>query len=274
MIGKANFHTNWEEWRSRVRMREFNPAHAWPGPYATPQENLPDLFGTNPLQIKNLTNSLLLNLKPVRCRERTSFETRFFGLPLELRSAIIDSLPCRDLPRVTTGLLPQSFWLNLLQPDALPWLWELSPEVFLQKAEEACPGGRDFEWNWELLFRQLTRGVDFGVLPDVPNGTPLSSGFRPDERTGACGPETLWGTTGYYDDLEYVPPGLFNRRRIWQLVEEMFVGDMLPRAFGGDSMALGFQKSGPRFVFPEYIQIPWGNLASCYENQNGCPRSN
>ncbi|KAK7221281.1 hypothetical protein V2G26_009284 [Clonostachys chloroleuca] len=38
----------------------------------------------------------------------------------------------------------------------------------------------------------------------------------------------------------------------------MFVGDMLPRAFGGDPMALGFQKSGPRFVFPEYIQIPWG----------------
>ncbi|KAK7221282.1 hypothetical protein V2G26_009285 [Clonostachys chloroleuca] len=47
MIGKANFHTNWEEWRSQVRMREFNPAHAWPGPYATPQENLPDVCHRN-----------------------------------------------------------------------------------------------------------------------------------------------------------------------------------------------------------------------------------
>jgi hypothetical protein len=47
MIGKANFHTNWEEWRSQVRMREFNPAHAWPGPYATPQENLPDVCHHN-----------------------------------------------------------------------------------------------------------------------------------------------------------------------------------------------------------------------------------
>lgn len=35
-----------------------------------------------------------------------------------------------------------------------------------------------------------------------------------------------------YDRLR-VPNGLRNRRRIWQLVEGMFVGDVLPVARGG-----------------------------------------
>lgn len=36
----------------------------------------------------------------------------------------------------------------------LPWLWDIKPDQVNSKANEPCPGGQDFEWNWELLVRQ------------------------------------------------------------------------------------------------------------------------
>lgn len=122
-----------------------------------------------------------------------------------------------DLPRVSSRVLPQKIWKNTLKAGRrglLPWLWDIDPTLIDAKDAEICPGGFDFEWDWELLVRQLSRGVDYGLRLDRPKRGELLV--------------HQMATTGYHSDLSYVPPGLHNRRRIWQLVEEMFVGDALP----------------------------------------------
>lgn len=169
---------------------------------------------------------------------------------------ILSNVGFRDLPQVTTGLLPQSFWLKQLRSGcALPWLWELKDECHLldAKAAEPCPGGDRFEWNWELLTRKLTRGVDFGVKLDVPDG---ASPYDPIMKGEAVvrSEETFWQIDGYHNDLQNVPAGLLNRRRTWQLLEEMFVGDYLPQASTGPSTTGNI---GPKWVVEEHIQLPW-----------------
>ena len=128
----------------------------------------------------------------------------------------------RNLPSAVTNILPQSFWMNELllgSAGLLPWLWDIDVAEIRSKANAACPGGPRFEWNWELLVRQLSLGVDAGSLP---------------EYGGRIFPDSIkaWTYSGYDDELLHVPTGLHNRRRIWQLIEEMFVGDALPVTIG------------------------------------------
>lgn len=214
---------------------------------------------------------LLQNLEQTPRREPTKFDTLFFGLPPEARGLIVNALPFRDLPRVASGILPQSFWLRQLKSGrALPWLWETrSGEHALDaKADEACPGGDDFEWNWELFVRQLSRGVDFGVKADVPAGT---NPFAPITKDGKVvrSDATFWETTGYYNDLKHVPPGLFNRRRIWQLLEEMFVGDHVPMA--DTERPYVTHAIRPMYVVKDCIQIPWDIAGRPLKNPKWIP---
>lgn len=185
---------------------------------------------------------MLRNLKeiPVTAAEEvqaSKFGDRFFSLPAELRMSIIEHMsPIRDLPRITTSLLPQSWWRDsLIQGELLPWLWDLDRDVILAKDQESCPSNTDsikFEWNWELLFRQLSRGIGFGIRADAPKGLPTKDVWFDDfleeiEMKLDYDADNMWVSTGYYDDLDHVPPGLHHRRRVWQLLEEMFVGDAL-----------------------------------------------
>lgn len=161
---------------------------------------------------------------------------------------ILDAIDFRDLARVTTGFLPQKLWLDQLKSGCLPWLWDLDHALIDAKASEPCPRGEGYEWNWELLVRQLSRGIGYGVRADVPKGT---DPFEPIKKNGKVirSDDTFWEITGYHNDLQYVPPGLLNRRRIWQLLEELFVGDFIPQT----------QKSfeGPIWVVKDYIELPW-----------------
>ncbi|OTA83742.1 hypothetical protein M434DRAFT_16621 [Hypoxylon sp. CO27-5] len=242
----------------------------WPGPSEDiPLVNYVHTFGSNPLEIENLTENILLNLQECRrdtqlSREAEAFKGRLSSLPVELADAICAEMSSpRDLPRIATYILPQRFWKNLLKSrSALPWLWDIDPALIDAKAAEPCPGGSDFEWNWELLVRQLSRGVDFGIRTDVPP----PPHFRFDRFHGTDRSVEWFRTcTGYSDDLAHVPAGLHNRRRIWQLLEEMFVGDRLPKPneFYNESrercLIMPWTKSGDIADEPTWVPSIWMN---------------
>ena len=184
------------------------------------------------------------------------FQGRLNSLPTELLDAIYVAMASpRDLPRITTCILPQQFWKDLLRSGtALPWLWDVDPALIDAKAAEPCPKGDSFEWNWELLVRQLSRGVDFGDRQDVPSGNYELHHWWHDETDAAM--ECFFTCTGYADDLRDVPAGLHNRRRIWQLLEEMFVGDRLGFTGHGPSerrLVMPWTKSGG--ILPEATPV-------------------
>jgi hypothetical protein len=136
-----------------------------------------------------------------------SFSDSFLSLPQELRDRVVWFMGSFEgLSTQCTGLLPQQTWLQiLLSGRYLPFLWDLD----IPAIERFCDAlsSSDLEVNWELLVRKLSKGV--------------------------------WANWKHHDTLEAdlqlfcypfmdIPDGLRNRRRIWQLVEEMYVGDVLP----------------------------------------------
>lgn len=180
------------------------------------------VFLCHPIEVPRLTEVLLRNLKECPSHEIPDGDLgglrgRLEALPQDVFDLIVAQLrSCRDLPLLATHILPQTFWKSELMlggGSLLPWLWDVDRRVIDAKARRSCPGGAGFEWNWELLVRQLSRGVDAGMPAEVPR----------DEHF-----EYRGNYTSYYDELKHVPAGLHNRRRIWQLLEEMFVGDKLP----------------------------------------------
>jgi len=230
-------------------------------------------FATDPVRIHGLTENILSNLK--QCEELpgvADITSRLSSLPTEIFDSIMAAVgPMRDLPREPTRALPQKWWRDQLKAGKdgpLPWLWDIDTAVIDAKASEPCPGRGGYEWDWELLVRQLSRGVDFGVRPNIPSAI---NAFTD------CG-RGYWALTGYHNEFPDVPAGLHNRRRIWQLLEEMFVGDMLPWALEkGDfvvgtrgppvkrSMRMHWTKSGGVITPPKWLPSlhasPYGPFA-------------
>ncbi|KAK2736931.1 hypothetical protein CKAH01_07618 [Colletotrichum kahawae] len=203
-------------------------------------------------------------------------------MPSEIMSAIFNELDARDMPRVSTRLVPQTLWKEQLKAGCqglLPWLWDVEPALIDAKDAGPCPGSPEFEWDWELLFRQLSRGIDYGDITeptarhrveDLPQDSQVDFVFDT-----AC--------TGYSTDMDYVPAGIHNRRRIWQLLEEMFVGDTLPwksvnvGTFGyctarvpaiEDCVPLWWTRSGDR-ILSDPIWIPSINNIHVFQRRLG-----
>lgn len=126
------------------------------------------------------------------------FHKRFLALPQELQDHITSFLDTTTpLPNHLTRLLPGEYWRHILvYGRQLPFLWDLDVAAI----EKADPN-RD----WEHLVRVLS---------------------LPFERCYDGSPPILARVYTYHD--LNVSDRLRNRRRIWQLVEEMFVGDVLP----------------------------------------------
>ncbi|KAI9157901.1 hypothetical protein HJFPF1_05885 [Paramyrothecium foliicola] len=212
----------------------------WPGPSKTGGEfNMQYAYAYDPLRIPNLTDTLLSNLEESLCDSCVSKQDIFLRhgietLPTEILDQIVAYLrPSRNFDPSRRGALPQTFWKEELLLGAnglLPWLWDLDVSKIREKAETPCPSGDKFEWNWELLVRQLTRGV-----------------FLDRSTTQA----SSWMSTAYQTNLRAFPPGLYNRRRIWQLLEEMFVGDSIPLSPWGGGI---YQ---PDYTTEKAIQLYW-----------------
>ncbi|KAI0179935.1 hypothetical protein GGR52DRAFT_529048 [Hypoxylon sp. FL1284] len=244
----------------------------WPGPTNDAEFNLLYTFLGDPVEIENMTDEILSNLKPCRRQigeaKANNLGSQLAALPDDIYHIILSHFRSfRDLPREAVYALPQHFWKNELMlagGGLLPWLWDIDPNKVESKANEPCPGGDDFEWNWELLVRQLSCMVDGGIRPDVPEDTESSDHLREQFKCV----EDLWGFNGYGTVLELVPRGLDNRRRIWQLLEEMFVGDQLPLAgelLWDNTLCLPRQ---------DCVQLPWTKEGALKESAIWLPSIN
>lgn len=153
-----------------------------------------------------LTSAILENLRSLppataAIPESLAFQKRFLALPPELRDHVCSFLVSRNGMRsACNGLLPQWVWRDvLLTGKCLPFLPEIDASVvqgFCTLWEEEEEEGRGRELNWEFLVRRLSQ-EDWSIWDAE------SSSLK-------------------------VPNGLRNRRRVWQLVEEMYVGDLVP----------------------------------------------
>ncbi|KAK6863536.1 hypothetical protein PG995_000064 [Apiospora arundinis] len=133
-----------------------------------------------------------------------AFRNRFLKLPAELQEHIILLLGSSgDLPLPCTRLLPQQVWRDmLLEKKFLPFLYDIDDAAIMLFVEERRERGEpDVDW----------------------------------ESTTSIPPSLSTDSIFYYIDLPHGSNGLRNRRRIWQLAEEMFVGDLLPLGGEGDS---------------------------------------
>ncbi len=158
----------------------------------------------------DLTDMILENLEAFPSEESLppdimAFRARLLALPQELQDHITSFLrTAAPLPRRCTRLLPQEHWRQMLvYGRTVPFLWDID----VAAVDRCCAG--PWPLDWERLVRELSqptsrhRVFEDGIWTEV---------------VADC-----------YSRLK-VPDGLRNRRRIWQIVEEMFVGDVLPSA--------------------------------------------
>ncbi|RYO85990.1 hypothetical protein DL764_009075 [Monosporascus ibericus] len=169
---------------------------------------------SDPIYPLDSTDAILSNLKPCgpehQSPEISSFQQRFTTLPRELQDHVVSFLETAEpLPSRCTRLLPHEHWKHMLVSGRhLPFLWD----VDIAAVERYCSSADDNAGtrpDWELLVRSLSQRL---------------------VRRGAQDDAVSMGLEENYYDRGDVPNGLRNRRRIWQLVEEMYVGDVLPVA--------------------------------------------
>ncbi|KAM0544978.1 hypothetical protein ACHAPJ_011558 [Fusarium lateritium] len=153
----------------------------------------------DPFHIPNLTSRLLENLQPMGyySTKDSKFHNMMGNLPKELVDEVISHLLSGIMSPYTTDLMPQRFWKQVFVQ--IPFLWDLDVEQ-VQRFPDVYndPHG---EWNWEGLVRQVLCGP-------------------PGRRVEECErvSHNLWDYS--HDGLD-APPGLTNRRRIWQVLEDM-----------------------------------------------------
>ncbi|KAL9087050.1 MAG: hypothetical protein Q9165_006878 [Trypethelium subeluteriae] len=161
--------------------------------------NIP-IVEADPLSIPDLTMTILQHLQEFKgdrakrlSPEQRELKARLEQLPNEMLDHAISFL--NTLTETSTKyVLPSSVWrAGLLRGKLIPYLWDLDSVVIREK-DASTDGSEDSRWDWELLVRQLAQ-------PNVfDEGQPLTD----------------------------VPIGLKNRRRIWQLLDDMYLGDVQP----------------------------------------------
>ena len=145
-------------------------------------------YESDPFRIEGMTEAILQHLAllpQVSAPGSFPLEQPILALPTEVQALILLHLdPLSDLSPTCSYLLPPQFWLRALQTSSLfPWLWELDFPALIAKDQHKGLGGT---WDWESLVRRLAQR-DIHV-PGI--------------------------------HLEKLPLGLWNRRRIWRIVED------------------------------------------------------
>lgn len=123
----------------------------------------------------------------------------------------------------------------LLGKKFLPFLYDIDDAAVLRCIQETEGKASTNQVDWESLVRSLSRGAWASRDCHGPPPSLDADGWDPE-------------TGYYYCDLP-APAGLRNRRRIWQLAEEMFVGDVLPSKRSGASVPRYWDEYGER-VYP------------------------
>ncbi|KAL6913871.1 hypothetical protein FSST1_011631 [Fusarium sambucinum] len=160
----------------------------------------------NPLDIPHLTEALVSNLERVEpSSTHKQFNTSLNNLPPKIKETITSFLieGCTSLE--CTYLMPQSRWKDIM--FQIPFLRDLEKDIIEAKEQEAVSGS--FEWNWEKLAKQ--------VLSEVPIFVSDDDDDDDDELENPWSYQTV-GLT--------VPLGFTNRRRIWQILVDMYPNDV------------------------------------------------
>ncbi|CEI39698.1 unnamed protein product [Fusarium venenatum] len=128
------------------------------------------------------------------------FQNNLFNLPQELLEEITEYLRYGSTDLQPTYLLSRSFWKQLF--IKLPFLWDLDVQQVQQFPYSPIEAGK--EWDWEHLVRQImARPVKFQ--------RPIYSGCHDFSLK-------LWDYGQVGLDM---PLGMTNRRRMWQILEDM-----------------------------------------------------
>ncbi|QPC79323.1 hypothetical protein HYE68_010075 [Fusarium pseudograminearum] len=163
----------------------------------------------NPLDIPHLTEALMSNLERVESSSiYENFTASFNNLPPEIEDIITSFLTEGSTSLECTYLMPQSQWKEIL--CRVPFLWDLENDIIEAKEQESLSGS--FEWNWEKLVRQLMSEVPIFVSNDDDDGDDDEDEL-----------ENIWS---YQTVGLTVPLGFTNRRRIWQVLVDMYPNDV------------------------------------------------
>ncbi|KAJ3545930.1 hypothetical protein NM208_g2262 [Fusarium decemcellulare] len=160
----------------------------------------------DPLHIPKLTESILANLKPYKPTTPSRQLAHFDRLPQNIKKYImvltINHLIDTDgyiwgvSPFDCTYLVPQVYWKEAFL--RIPFLWDIDRDAVNSMS------GSDFDW--EKLTRRIISTPETTMEPHLHEEYPKA-----------------WS----YKDLRLsLPFGFTNRRRIWQILEEMFPNDV------------------------------------------------
>ncbi|KAK7421218.1 hypothetical protein QQX98_002348 [Neonectria punicea] len=182
------------------RSRYYLPRDSIPGDDAE-YDDLYEWWEDDPLFIPDLTGCLVSNLEQHMLSDSAGLKSRdsFEALPQEMKDKTTADLLNQPITLECTYLVPQSHWKKAFLQ--IPFLWDLDKKVIDDKVEGELEVG--MEWNWEKITRQLMTPVTMVDEKDRWNPVPWS-----------------------YDQVGLtVPHGLNNRRRIWQILEDMYPSD-------------------------------------------------
>ncbi|KAL6912452.1 hypothetical protein FSST1_010212 [Fusarium sambucinum] len=151
----------------------------------------------NPVNIPNLTTDLMSNLERVEPTLAPKLKELLELSPNEIKNHINTFVQDGEFSLDCNYLMPQSMWAEVF--FHIPFLWDLNIDTVYKKTGSSKD---DLErWNWEKLTRQVMSRAEIShdVKPWVDD-------------------EEAWD---YSDVGLNVPGGFANRRRIWQILEEL-----------------------------------------------------
>ncbi|KAH7152669.1 hypothetical protein EDB81DRAFT_855242 [Dactylonectria macrodidyma] len=181
--------------------RYYLPFDAIPGDQADAR-GFYEWYEDDPLFVPDLTRRIISNLQKYEPGDEAASQSvkKFEDVPHEIKDDILDKLLDQPLSLDCTYSIPPSYWKQAF--FNIPFLWDLDKSILDEKMLEAKSAG--IEWDWEKITRQLMTPV--AICGQSDDGDPMP-----------------WN----YDQVGLaVPHGLNNRRRIWQILEEMYPNDV------------------------------------------------
>ncbi|KAF4435947.1 hypothetical protein F53441_13375 [Fusarium austroafricanum] len=153
-----------------------------------------------PINIPNLTTQLMLNLEQISDASSKPAESSIKASQKEIDDHVCTFFHEDQVTLECSYDLPQSIWKQIF--FQIPFLWDLDIKAVHDKT-----GLHDADkWNWEKLTRQVTSS---------PHPLPSNAASYRDE--------DAWD---YKDVGLDVPGGFTNRRRVWQILEDMYANDV------------------------------------------------
>ncbi|KAL3605125.1 hypothetical protein FPOAC2_00067 [Fusarium poae] len=164
-------------------------------------------WNEDPIDIPNLTTALIENLEHAPepssqlPEDLKQFRNHIEALPQRIKDSICSSFQYGQTSLKCTYLMPQSMWKQVF--FQIPFLWDLDAEAVYNKTGKETTEME--KWNWEKISRHVLSPAQISPLDAREDNNLVWS----HESVGLR-----------------VPGGFTNRRRIWQILEEMYPNDV------------------------------------------------